>query len=305
MRKLVFIVFLLMGKALYAAGPAADYLNTFMMDIIQYEKGSITKDRSVEIMEAFKQCTDTRIKEIFFNSDYFEERANGKGIYVKTDSLKWAARIKNTCYMDIDGDRQKEIFFHEKNIEKNIQLAVILKKRGDKWEAVYNEYGVFSNLIFSDLQLKRITVLDFKANANPCHVFKISTVISGNGELEIVPYMKINVPHYYHFPVKVLTPERSVKVKIDTLFFYDQILFSPLDFPYRKEVSTGFDRSPKFNTIESEWMDLVPTNYYQVDYVENRGDFSSVLVAINQSYLGTYPEYLFLYVPNDDLDLSR
>lgn len=278
---------------------SADYLNGQMVDLIQYERLRSSPTRKTEIITAFKQCTDPEIKQVFVESDYFEEKFNnGLGTYVTQDSLKWNFRVKNTCYMDIDGDDQREIIFHEKDLGKNLQLSVVLKKQGTGWNVVFREYGVFVNLLFEGQQLRGLNVMEYHQFANPCNIFKLYKAGTDQGKLDIVPRMKVHVPHLYHLPVKLETPSRTVHLLADTLFFYDVDLYTQTDFPYKKEMRNEFIQDKKFNSHESAWFNLVPSTIYWVGYVESRGPFSSLLVAFNQSYVGPFPEYLFLYVPN-------
>jgi hypothetical protein len=273
-----------------------------MVDLHQFERAAYTPERKWAIVEAFRHCTDPEVKKLFLESDYYDEQTNGAGAYVAKDSLKWELRSRNTCYMDADGDGQKEIFFHEKDLSRVIQLSVMLKKQGNDWVVLYKEYGVFSSLLFESRQLRGLTTVEFHQFAHPCNIFKIYTATTANGHTEIFPKMKIDVPFYYHSPIKVDNPQRVIHILADTLFYYDVALYNQTEYPYRKEMRLEFLRDKKFNSHESDWYQLVPSAVYWAGLIENRGAFSSLLIAFNTSYVTGFPEYLFLYVPNGEIE---
>jgi len=304
MKKVLLGICLLVQLTATAGRNGADYLNAQMFDLIQYERLQGSPTRKPDIINAFKNCTDPEIKQVFINNDYFDVNFNnGQGTYVKQDSLKWNFRLKNTCYMDIDGDGQREIIFHERNPDKNLQCCVLLKKQGNVWHVLFKEYGVFVGVLFEGSELRGLNIVEYHQFANPCNIFKLYKATAGQGKIEIIPRMKIHVPHYYHLPIKVEAPSRTVNLLVDTLFFYDVDLYNQMDFPYKKEMRNEFLTDRKFNSHESEWFYLVPSTIYWVGFVESRGNFSSLLVAFNYSYATDFPEYLFLYVPNQYFSL--
>ena len=205
--------------------------------------------------------------------------------------------------MDADWDGQREIFFHEKDLSRVIQLSVMLKKQGENWVVLYKEYGVFSALLFESRSLRGLTTIEFHQFANPCNVFKIYTATAANGQIEIKPRMKLNVPYYYHSPIQLENAQRAIHIKADTLFYYDVSLYNQTEYPYRKEMRLEFLQDKKFNSHESAWYRLVRSTIYWAGLVENRGTFSSVLIAFNAAYASNFPEYLFLYVPNREIEL--
>lgn len=280
-------------------------LNAYMMNIIERETvGMNEHQRTNEIIQAFQSCTDPEVKKIFLHDPYYEHDKGKKLAIHIEDSAKWHHRVKNTCYIDLDGDGQKEILFHEKNLLYDIQLAVILKKNEGNWNVVLKEYGVFSNLVFQNNQISAIHIVEFHANAYPCDIFKLYTVSGLNGPA-IIPQARVHVPYYYHYPVKFQKTQRPVTIMADTLFFYDVELYDQTDFPYIKRMGHIFCQYTRFNSSESKWEILTPRSIYWAGLIENRGHFSSILVAFNLSYQTAFPDYYFIYVPNSHIRLDE
>lgn len=281
-------------------GFSADYVNGTMLDIVQYERGISPELKRKMVVEAFQSCGDPSAQLAFFSDSYCQlDPLTRNWTVVTNDSVKLSGRLMNTCVMDLDGLGQKEILFHEYNRETQKQVSIILRKNSsNNYEVIFHEYGVISNMTFETKKLKSLHVTELHAFGNPCDKIKLYSATVRQDEFLLLPNYCVNVPYNYMYPVKVAIPDRVIQTTNDTLYMYYYDLFKGRNFPYKIEMRTLFDQKKKFNSLETKWPAMHKSTYYFTGFVEERDDFTAIMIAINNSFADRFPEYQFIYLPS-------
>lgn len=285
---------------------AADYINVHMLDIMQYERGTTIVDRDEQITKAFKECNVKWLAEHFLSwADIVGYDSKGNPIYSVLDSVSRNRKLDYCCFLDIDGDNQKEILYHERNLAARLQFAVILKLNANgKYEVVFWQSGYFSAISFDNHVLKILTTSELAYDNGPFNTFYLHKVNAGKGKLEIIPNQKLLIPVNYHYPLRAGISDKVVFLKTDSVYFYYRQLYNEMNYPYKVEMKDEFKNDLQFMSRNYDWPVITSKLITWFGYVENRGDFSSVVVCLNTSYATEVPEYLYLYIPNKYLDIS-
>lgn len=280
---------------------ADDYVSADKLDFLKYERGPDQRNRISIIKYAFTNCTDLKLKKYFFESPFLVVTDSfTRKLDVKADTNNLAYRYASCGLIDLDGDGVSEILYHEVNLALNYQKALILKRDANaKYQLIFSDFGVFTGINFENRILKTLVVAEQHANAYPFDRIKIRKVILVNGKLELSNYLIVNVPYYYMYPVHISIPNTAIEINSERLFLYYKELFKGRNFPYKIEMRKLFDAVTNFDSQESAWMELTRSTMLFIGRIENRGDFSSLLIAFNTAFSSDFPEYIFTYVPND------